>query len=93
MDALNLSKDDRVKLKACAHCGGKAGVNIAGGGFGIFCNDCGVGVRKRIHPGIYLDWRKHAEAEERLAVLAWNRRHDETPSEFERLCGKENSHV
>lgn len=23
----------------------------------------------------------------------WNDRHDETPSEFERLCGKENSHV
>lgn len=27
------------------------------------------------------------------SVAAWNRRHDETPSEFERLIGKENSHV
>ena len=75
------------KLKPCAHCGGEAHTNIAGGGFYIFCNDCGVGVKKRIHPAVFLNYEAQNRAEERLAVKAWNRRHQEqeTTAEFERL--------
>lgn len=79
MDALNLSQNDGVKLKSCPFCGGEAEkVDCSGGVAFITCMEC------------------HAEGplgQYGQALDRWNRRHDETPSEFERLCGKENSHV
>lgn len=89
MNTLNLSKDDRIPdLKPCAHCGGaarlvkKEGYGPAGGKYSrgyVRCSKCDVTTPTRT------PWGK--------ALALWNRRHDETPSEFERLCGKENSHV
>lgn len=102
MNALNLSKDDRIRIKGCPHCGGPAIVSTAGGydernGYNftaeVRCQNCGANVlvgSLRNKNGWCTEDRESAE--NRASVL-WNRRHDETPSEFERLIGKENSHV
>ncbi|MQX90286.1 Lar family restriction alleviation protein [Sinorhizobium meliloti] len=88
MNAFDLSKDDRVKLKPCPFCGTiehLASIRIGSQVDGF------TPIAVRCH---HLDCDEvqgptgngYAEA-----VQLWNRRHDETPSEFERLCG-EKSH-
>lgn len=81
MNTLNLSKDDRVKLKGCPYCGSGSAFATKNEFelYWIHCDECGA-----VGPG---------DTTHEKAIAAWNRRHDETPSEFERLCGKENSHV
>ena len=90
MNALNL-------LKNCPFCGGHdlsietydVQPDNYHGGY-VRCDDCDTQGRS----AITLDgWLSNEDEARRAAIAAWNRRHDETPSEFERLCGKENSHV
>lgn len=83
MNALNLKDNGGVELKPCAHCGGKAVTSFCVG-YNISCETCGIGIRKRLHPGIYHDWKAQKAAEQRQAVAIWNRRSEETPSEIER---------
>lgn len=80
MNAFDLGQNNSVKLKGCPHCGSaKVSFEDDLGPFAVQCDEC-----KACGP--------FCETAE-IAISAWNRRHDETPSEFERLCGKENSHV
>lgn len=65
------------QLKRCAHCGGEAEFKRLTGKATIRCKECGIGVSKSIHPGIYLSWEKQEDAETKLAVMAWNRRPQE----------------
>lgn len=87
MNTFDLSKDDRVKLNTCVFCGSGdlhefTLANVHDDYGCIRCDSCQSQGPLVDLVGGY--WKAHA---------AWNRRHDETPSEFERLCGKENSHV
>lgn len=74
MNSLDLSQNDGVKLKACPYCGSSCvGLEDMGDGyFAVECEDCVAG--------------GPSETSRDRAVSAWNRRHDETPSEYERLC-------
>lgn len=95
MNTLNLGKNNSVKMKPCPFCGG--GMPFI---FGPTCTpDSKYDRADRAYPVVKCsgcnaeahgdNWDKTG----RSAIEAWNRRRDETPSEFERLCGKENSHV
>ncbi|MDW9528097.1 Lar family restriction alleviation protein [Sinorhizobium meliloti] len=81
MDALNLGQNYVVNLKGCPYCGSGATFTTTNEFelYWVHCDECGA-----VGPG---------DTTHEKAIAAWNRRHDETPSEFERLCGKENSHV
>lgn len=86
MDALNLSKDDRVKLKGCPFCGGQANHYAIAEHKHVFVDWVpsfpGCYVIECVGCDFYMSKNDSAEA-----FAAWNRRHDETPSEFERLIG------
>lgn len=93
MNTLNLSKNDGVNLKPCPFCGGnRVGIkrqhdlDTDGSYYRIECRDCGVGTKERFAYEacpIFFDGIRNE----------WNRRHNETPSEYDRLCGRENSNV
>jgi hypothetical protein len=92
MHSLNLSKDDGVKLRPCPLCGGK---NTR-----IDESTYWTGMRSEVVSATLRHWcepvcgdvfanrtiniRARNEAQ---ATDIWNRRHNETPSEYERLIG------
>ncbi|RVP13125.1 hypothetical protein CN085_19630 [Sinorhizobium meliloti] len=76
MDALNLSKDDAI-LKSCPFCNsGETSMYEDHNSFVIehWCRNQGRSSKKVTVLGATLE----------AAIDDWNRRHDETPSEFER---------
>lgn len=84
MNALNLTKDDGVKLRICPFCGGEPEMFNFAGRVTIECTSCSCVVKSDIHPSIYINHEAYQRACVRDVVILWNRRHDETPSEFER---------
>ncbi|ASQ10206.1 restriction alleviation protein, Lar family [Sinorhizobium meliloti] len=72
MNTFDLIQNDRVKLNGCPHCGGNdVGRDYGLNGFYfVTCRGC-------LATGPAVQGQDEA-------IAAWNRRHDETPSEFER---------
>ena len=96
MHSLDLSKDDGVKLKPCPFCGGDVDLVERGNLLVFLCKPESHCIGSGLGTYGLADKRE-------TAIETWNRRRgqnlgrpmweEDPPSEYDRLCGRENSNV